>query len=197
MNFMPFEETQFNFHDLVIFEGCDCSGKTTIAKKFADMHNFDYRHFDAALFVKTPPEFYGFFRSALDDIYTSGRPTVFDRCWLSERPYHSSFRANTPERYTSTLLRRLDIRALAFGAVVVYCDPGFEKIEEEFLKRQDNEYLDNVDQLRKTYEYYKLVSTHIPVVKFDYTKDTVEDLSERIACTEYGYAKYCLPQWVK
>lgn len=197
MKHVPIKKLIQPMRELIIFEGCDCSGKTTTARKFADMYNFEYKHFDESSHVDTIPGFYSMFRSALDKITTNGKPTVFDRCWLSEKPYHSVFRPESPRRYSESILRRLDLRALSLSAVVVYCDPGFDRIKEEFEKRKNLEYLDSVEQLQLVYEAYNKMEVGIPVVKFDYTKESINELLEKIIQVDYNYSQFKIDSWIK
>ena len=71
------------------------------------------------------------------------------------------------------------------------CLPPFEKCKEAFLSGRD-EMMSSVDDLRRVYDRYALgPATNLPVVKYDFTTDSVQDLMERVMKT---VAEYPLPR---
>jgi hypothetical protein len=74
----------------------------------------------------------------------------------------------------------LERSALVCSGVIILCLPPFEKCKEAFLSGRE-ELLDSVDQLRAVYDRYATQQkTNLPVVTYDYTTDTVEELFDRI-----------------
>lgn len=89
-------------YDIIVFEGCDGAGKTTLAESTA-------RHINAALIhsVLTPPgnDLLAAYSCLLD---CDGR-LVFDRCFLSELVYGPLYRGGSRLTYQqmATLVRKV------------------------------------------------------------------------------------------
>lgn len=151
---------------LVIFEGVDGAGKTTVARRYAEATGSRY-----VAFKEYPQLGAGYNRMYLEAMllaimgYTD---MVFDRSWLSEWPYADAYR-NGQRRLTTTAQRVLERAALACGACVVLCNPGLEAIEASYKQRKDSEMLKSIDQVRQVYNAYSSLSTALPVVHYDYT----------------------------
>lgn len=151
---------------LTIFEGCDGTGKSTAAKRYAEATGAVYVHFAALPRV----------REGLARMYVEAmlpallgyQDVVFDRCWLSETPYGMAFREGQ-DRLGDASRRMLERLALRCGAVVVLCDPGWNAVKGSYMKRKHLEMLDDVGQLKQVYEMYMHEPTDLPVVKYDYT----------------------------
>jgi len=151
---------------LIIFEGPDGSGKTTLAKRYAELHAAHYVHFSnlphldkglARVYVEAMlPALLGY------------QDVVFDRSWLSEVPYGATFRGGQDRLGTPTR-RMLERLALRCGAVVVRCLPPFETCARNFNGRRKQEYLQHDEQLRQVYDLYKVEPTALPCVDWDYT----------------------------
>jgi hypothetical protein len=151
---------------LTIFEGPDGSGKTTAAKRYADFTGARYVHFSALPRVNT-----GLARMYVEAMLPAVlgyQDVVFDRSWLSEMPYGMAFREGR-DRLNSAQRRMLERLALRCGAVVVACDPGWERIEASFIARRGQEMLKSVGQLREVYDLYSSQNTDLPSVTLNYT----------------------------
>jgi hypothetical protein len=96
---------------------------------------------------------------------------VFDRSWLSELPYGEAYRHGA-DRLGHARVRMLERLAMRCGAVVVHCRPPWEAVEAKFLERQNDEYLDNVKQLRTVYDVYGTARTGLPEYIYDYTNES-------------------------
>ncbi len=151
---------------LTIFEGPDCSGKTTAAKAYAEATGARYVHFDALPHVST-----GLARMYVETMLPAVlgyQDVVFDRSWLSEYPYGKVFRQGA-DRLGAATKRMLERLAWRCGAVVVRCAPPLHHILRTFRERAHREYLDNEHQLREIYRLYREQQTSLPVVDYDYT----------------------------
>jgi len=171
---------------IIILEGPDGSGKTTLAEKLRAvvsespgnmMHSVahgPYAGLDAEQLCKL------YFRS-MSPALTFDDSLIMDRSWLSEPIYADAYR-NGISRVDMPRRRMLERTALSRGAVVILCQPDFEVCEQAFMSRKAEEYLDNVDQLRQVYNDYETLDlqTHLPVVHYDYVHDNFQDLLARI-----------------
>lgn len=164
---------------LIIFEGVDGAGKTTIAREVADAMGAKYVHFPALRNVGySLPRLYV---EAMLPAVMGYQPVVFDRSWLSEGPYGTVYRDGldrvTP--YNRAMIERLALRC---GASVVLCDPGIESVEESWKARQKNEMLRDIDQVRRVHSIYGQLkaTTSLPVVDFNYRIHTFDRIQTNI-----------------
>lgn len=151
---------------LIIFEGPDGSGKTTLARDYAAAIGARYVHFSNMLGLNR----------GLARVYVEGmlpallgyQDVVFDRSWLSEVPYGKAFRGGA-DRLGDVTRRMLERLALKCGAVVVMCRPPFDVCAGTFTNRPEVEYLKSVEQLRSVYDSYGSEPTDLPICYWDYT----------------------------
>jgi len=175
---------------LIILEGGDCAGKTTLANTLRKrLPNASYVHYSDMAPVKR----------SLPRMYTEGmlpavighRPVIMDRCWLSEEPYCRVFRPDETPRLDDADTRMLERLALTCRPLVIYCDPGWKTVEPLFKERKAAkpaaEYLDSADQLKHVREWYHktMRRSHLPIVRYDWTSkaapDFVDALVQRIS----------------
>lgn len=162
---------------LIILEGADASGKSTLAAQLQEaIPNAYYVHMSDHSNVKK-----GLCRMYVEAIMPAvlgHRPVIMDRCWLSEEPYCRAFRPNEAPRHDDADNRMLERLALTCDPLVVFCDPGWETIKKHFVERKgldpDSEYLDNAFQLQVVRSYYPkgLLRSHLPAVRYNWQKDT-------------------------
>lgn len=162
---------------LTIFEGPDGSGKTTAAREYAEAIGARYVHFKALPRVK----------SSLGRMYVEAmlpallgyQDVVFDRCWLSERPYGKVFRGGI-YRLSSIDVRMLERLAMRCNPVMVRCQPPLETVVSNYVNRKGKEeMLVNIKQLKAVYRLYTTQFTSLPKVIYDYgagrlTSDIIE-----------------------
>ena len=155
---------------VVIFEGPDGGGKSTIAQEYATRHNALYIHHGP--YKQVGDGLARMFLESMLPALMGYQDVVLDRCWLSEPIYADAFREGN-DRVGAERSRILDRIALRAGAVVVRCLPPWEAVRATFNGRKEEEYLDDDSQLARVYAQYdaNLVgSTSLPVVDYDYTK---------------------------
>jgi len=169
---------------LIILEGPDGGGKSTLAEKL----RLHLRHKQGIQHMVKHGPYTGvdaehlcriYFRS-MSPALSFDDTVVMDRSWLSEPIYGDAYR-NGVSRVDMPRRRMLERTALSRGAVVVLCQPDFDVCADAFSKRP--EYLDTVDQLRDVYQAYETLDlqTHLPVIHYDYIHDDVEELFLKIA----------------
>lgn len=172
---------------LILLEGADCSGKSTladkIAKRIADHDDFcDSEAACASVDARVarlhsgPPTLHVLreYEGRLD-WYRPGSPegrhVVADRWHLGELIYGPLLRGRS--RLDPAMLLHVDLFLRSRGALVVHVDPGWEVIERRLRERGDE--LVSVDQVRQAHAaYVKLADRYAPVmVKVDGTEDNL------------------------
>jgi len=152
---------------VTIFEGCDGSGKTTAAKRFAEATGARYVHLGPL-----PRVNHGLARmyaEAMLPALLGYQDVVMDRSWLSEPIYGAAFREGK-DRIHFADYRMLERLALRCGAVVVLCDPGYEVVRSNYEARKGIELLKNASQLLQVYQTYTTLTTDLVVLPYDYTR---------------------------
>lgn len=166
---------------VIIFEGPDGGGKTTLAKGLCMKLGYRYVHFGP---LKTVT--HGVARMYVEAMLPAllgYQGVVMDRAWLSEIPYGQVFRGGL-DRLGDAQRAMLDRIALRCGAIVIKCMPPWERVEANYKARKAQEMLDNVDQLKQvydTYADYNLTDTALPTWHYDYTSFVASHLDSMLA----------------
>ena len=172
---------------IVILEGPDGAGKTTLAETLRQRFQTERM----THVVKHGPyiglqseDLCRIYFRAMSQALTYDDHIIMDRAWLSEPIYGQVYR-NGLNRVDMQRCRMLERAALSRGAVVVHCQPAFEVCAKAFTARQDKEYLDTLQQLRKVYDEYDTLGqgTALPIIHYDYENDSVLELFEKIKAT--------------
>lgn len=164
---------------VTIFEGPDGSGKSTIAREYAERTGAVYVHCGplpnlhqnlGRLYLETMlPALHGY------------QDVVLDRCWMSEMPYGHAFREGKL-RLSVPKLRMLERAALRCGAVVVSCRPPWQTVKKNWEARKGEEMLKTAEQLRHVYDLYACDRvTDLPCVQYNYlNKVSFADLRQAV-----------------
>ena len=173
-------DSNLKLRPLTIFEGPDCSGKSTLVNEYRHQHvdSMVVHHGPYPGMRKRLPQLYV---EAMRPLLDGYRAQIWDRCWLSEPIYGQAYRDGSRlDQYERMILERI---ALRHGAVVVLCLPPWEVVKEKWLERKGEEYLDKVEQLQSVYDHYSTLRnwTDLPVVLFDYTRHNREQLWKDIS----------------
>jgi thymidylate kinase len=137
---------------LIILEGADGSGKTTLALDVATRFGANYVHHGPYPGLTGDALARRYAVSALPAVLDESL-VVMDRCWISEMPYGLAFRGGA-DRLGETRIRTLE-RLVGLADVKVYlCLPPWEIVRSNWVKRKGSEYLKTIDQLRQVYDWY-------------------------------------------
>jgi thymidylate kinase len=161
---------------LIIVEGPDGAGKTTLIKKTFKKQSrvFKMRHHGA---YPGEEEIAQHYMKTMWPAFTGRQAIIMDRCWLAEPIYGAAFRQGQ-DRIGVAYARMLERVALTCRGVVVLCLPPFSVCAKAFKARLavGKEYLDSVPTLRKVYDGYEYLhhqrvhSCALPIVKYDWRK---------------------------
>jgi thymidylate kinase len=117
---------------IYIVEGCDGTGKTTLAATLSRRHNMPIIHFDRP---RTVEEFDDMFDMYIDFLQSNDN-VILDRCWYSERVYGPLLRGK--EAITLNQQHMLEHLVIEKGGQVCYCYDNLKTITERINKRGDD-----------------------------------------------------------
>ena len=150
--------------NVVILEGCDGSGKTTLASWLCEALYYQIIH------TGPPKPGEDVFKSYTDSLMTavaSGRRVVIDRHYMGERIYGPLLRGRDGlGSHGAALLERV---IAARGVNLVICAPPWERLEAGWKSKDD--LLKKVDQLRYVAEAYQGEAARLGLKVYDWTQD--------------------------
>lgn len=149
---------------IIIIEGPDGSGKTTLAEKLSRQTKYPILHRTQP---KTEEEKKLMMGEYLQTI-RSGKNMIFDRCWYSEMAYGPVMRdasvISYPEMY------ELEEQLAKTGALIIYAT-GPKAALWQRCQRRGEEYItsrDNFNAICDNFDKIMNVPHHIPVVRYEY-----------------------------
>ena len=136
---------------IIIIEGSDGTGKTTLAKYLCKKLNAHYLH-ATYRFKNTMFEYHtALLLKAINLIKDTHRPVIIDRHWVSEAVYAEVYRGGSiwglQGRFVERVLNRV-------GGIHIFClTEDFTTYKKRFkeLKRSRNEMYDDVSEVAKLY----------------------------------------------
>lgn len=165
---------------IVIIEGADCSGKTTLAAALAAHWKITPRHVGPPKDVAPFRQYMNACRDAvLSAEYTATSMALFDRLHIGERIYGPIVRSIDglgPNLHF--VLEELLTRY--FNAVVIACRPPIDVILREWRPRAlaGKELLTKPSEILAVIEQYDAFfkSSQLPVIHYNYTRHTTNDV---------------------
>lgn len=153
---------------LVIIEGPDGSGKTTLASRLADHLDAEVHHHGPYRGEKEVAHHY--WRS-IDAARLEGQKIVMDRSWISEPIYGKHVRSGL-NRVSLDARRALERGALSAGGVVVRMAASFDFCSRNWADRTGRvEYVRSANQFRRIWADYRDLEPGLPVVAVDPEED--------------------------
>lgn len=152
---------------LIILEGPDGSGKTTLATKISKQTGYPILHFAQP---KTDEEKQGMF----DEYYKLARKNytknvILDRCWYSEMVYGPIMRDKSYITYPQMYL--LEQQLCKHGAMLIYCTAHMSTLWDRCQARGESYVLawETFRSICKEFDnVINNVPHHIPVVTYEY-----------------------------
>lgn len=166
---------------LIILEGPDGSGKSTIAAAIAKRLGVLVDHHGPYLRESQITHHY---LTSMQPVILSDNHVVMDRCWISEHIYGRVYREglNRISMHDELMLNGI---AAELHATFIICLPPLEVCLRNYRERKALEYLDNEDQLKYVWGMYSELTSFFGTdttraVEFNFTAETNESLFERI-----------------
>jgi thymidylate kinase len=166
---------------LIILEGCDGTGKTTLGKRLAAWYDAEYIHLDAMLSV-TGRGLPRMSLEAMTPALLGHRAVVMDRSWLSELPYGIMAR-NGDVRISDFDRRMLDRLALTCNAVVINCSTDLDTMLANWQGRKKIELVKQQKMITRIWNWYGqnlATATDLPVIDYDYQQASVGRVVDQI-----------------
>lgn len=157
---------------IIILEGPDGGGKTTLAKKLEAEHDFLYVHLGPP---KPGEDLLNTYASLLYQAHCAEHSTVFDRLHIGESVYGPTVRGvDLLGTEGQTILERM---IEGYGAEVVVVLPNVMVAGDNWSKKAlAGDYIQRPDIYLKIYGKYESYAENLPV--YDYTKPDSWKLSE-------------------
>lgn len=162
---------------LTIFEGPDGAGKTTAAKRFAELTGARYVH--CGPYPRVDHGLARLYAEAMLPAVLGHQDVVLDRSWLSERPYGDAFRHGR-DRLTDVGRRMLERLALRCATTMIICRPALTTVKRNFQARVGCEMLTNCQQLEQVYRAYENPYAALDMLTFDYEHEELSTLMQRL-----------------
>lgn len=176
---------------ILILEGCDASGKSTLKSVIKPRYNFVENVPHGLPTDKTALTMCIENANAINLANFSGENVLLDRGWMSEEIYSPILRRR-PSRFAEWQTRMLERMAMTTGAIVVLCDPGWDTVKGNWQKRGDA-HIRDPGTLHNIYDDYHDIDlmTSLPIVVYDYNDhnghDNIAILMEQVFDRAAGY----------
>lgn len=149
---------------IIILEGPDGSGKTTLAKQLSRQTGYPYEH-------RSKPENEEEKAKMMIEylqMCKSRQNLIVDRCWYSEMVYGKVMRDQSYIDYTQ--MYELERMLAKGGAIIIYCTASKAALWMRATQRGEDYITSRDDFNAICEEYEKLMSVphYIPVVRYEY-----------------------------
>ena len=149
---------------IIIIEGPDGSGKTTLAEKFSKQTGYPIEHRSKPKNEEEKALMMGEYLH----IAKSSRNIILDRCWYSEMVYGKVMRDKSHIDFVQMyeLERALD----SHGAIIIYCTGPKAALWKRATSRGED-YITSRDDFNAICEEYDKIMEcphYVPVVKYEY-----------------------------
>ena len=151
---------------LILLEGPDCSGKTTLARALCDNLQAHYIHSSYTSGLDVMAYHKNHIDTAID--YLQDGPVIIDRLYPSEMVYGRAFRNNiyeessTVETPWGTKYLELHNKLESLGTIHIYCIPSkLQKAIERYTKNIDTDHPFGSDKWEEIYMLYNLLYIHM------------------------------------
>lgn len=151
---------------LIILEGTDATGKSTLARRLSEMYGYPIKHFSYPTSEEESKAMFDMYR----DFVKTGGNWIVDRAWYSEMVYGNIIR--TKSHITVGQMVKLERLVEAHGGgMIIHCTAPLEAIWGRFSARGDDLIPPNKATIRDLKEGYDALmneTTHkLPVFTYE------------------------------
>lgn len=176
-------------HPILLFEGCDASGKSTIQEIMKEIirHAFIV-HTSAPTKGNSKEYFYTVLDKLVELMDVMNQPLFFDRFHIGELVYGSIFRPETIDKVVEEKMYQLENELLKREVKMIYVTASPEVITKRIQKRGDW-YVETSD-IQVILDKYEeaLQKSKLPIYRLDTTSDyTLNDIKNLVL---YSYGLY-------
>lgn len=174
-------------HPILLFEGCDGSGKTTVQNILTNIIKHAFLvHTSAPTGTDGKDYFYSVLVKLIELMDTLHQPVFFDRFHIGELVYGSIFRPHTIDEGVEQKMYSLERELMQRDAKLIYVTASPDTIMERVNKRGDW-YIKsgNVEHILNVYKQ-KISLSQLPVFILDTTDNISEEDIHNLLWFIYG-----------
>lgn len=167
---------------VIIIEGCDKVGKSTLANKLVDEHGFRIIKFSAPAKGQDP---YTMFIDGIKDIKPDEK-VVLDRYFHSGLAYGPIYRGKSD--LSKEQIEVLELKLKELNTFIIYCFDDEDKIAYRF--RTDNETFAKEEHIKTLLESYEkiILESKLPVVRHQMMTESDLTIGDRLVTILKLYA---------
>jgi thymidylate kinase len=161
---------------LVIIEGPDGAGKTTLMHKLVEHcarkgTTIVEHHGYEATKELNDDQLFKYYLKQLASPLMEQSVTILDRCWISEVIYGQAYR-NT-SRISHERMRILDQIAKTVNGIFVHCSAPYDVCSKNLNARRKESWENNEKhhEVWRKYYYWSCVGSLVPMISYDFTCD--------------------------
>ena len=140
---------------IIILEGPDGSGKTTLAEQIHKQTGYQLLH-------RTQPKSEEDKQRMMDEyiqVLKSGKNVIMDRCWYSEMVYGPIMRDASVITYPQ--MYSLERLAAKYGAIIIYCTAAPATLWKRCIRRGED-YITDRETFDKICQGFDLIMHNVP-----------------------------------
>lgn len=150
---------------IIILEGPDGSGKTTLANKLAEQTGYDVVHMSMPKSEEEKVKMFSMYKQALEE----SDNVIFDRCWYSEMAYGPVMRGASYISHNN--MYELENILAKKGAIVIYCKDNPKTLWSRCMRRGEDYVTKFRSFLEICYNFevlFRKTEHKVPVVYYSY-----------------------------
>lgn len=151
---------------MIIIDGADCTGKTTLAKSICEALGAQYLHcsYDKRWDME---QYHRLMLHTAGKLEESAKvPVVMDRWALSEHAYGNAYR-DGPSYDTVELMKEA---VQAYNPTLIYCRTDHAAKTHAYMRNTRNEMFDDITKVLAEYDNIIAEGKHPSHILYDYTK---------------------------
>lgn len=153
---------------IIIVEGPDGAGKTTIIKQLMESHpGSSYRHFSNPKTEEEANNYWKVYAEAIS-LADPAKVHIFDRSWYSDVVYGPIFRGRLEMDPMHVKMLEALVKTHG-GGFVLYCTAALKTLWSRCKQRGETFVLskDKLDEVSKSYAHVMATQCGLPVVRYD------------------------------